>query len=83
MELHWRSVWVSLVIFTVVCMLNRLDISIRHFSIPLALMVLLLAPLPRMLEFLHHEGWRGSRVAEWATNRARRESDVHRNSRLS
>ena len=47
MELHWRCLWVSLVIFTAACMLNRLDISIRHFSIPLAVMILLLAPLPQ------------------------------------
>jgi hypothetical protein len=67
MGLHWRCVWVSLVIFTVACMLNRLDISIRHFSIPLALMILLLAPLPRMLEFLHQEGWSGERAAGWTT----------------
>jgi hypothetical protein len=46
---------------------NRLDISIRHFSIPLALMILLLAPLPRMLEFLRHENWGAARVATWAT----------------
>jgi hypothetical protein len=52
MEMHWRSVWVSLVVFVATCMLNRLDISIRHFSIALALIVLLLAPLPRALELL-------------------------------
>jgi hypothetical protein len=67
MELHWRCLWVSLVIFTVACMLNRLDISIRHFSIPLALMILLLAPLPRMLEHLQSENWGAARVAGWAT----------------
>jgi Dolichyl-phosphate-mannose-protein mannosyltransferase len=67
MELHWRCVWVSLVVFTAACMANRLDISIRHFSIPLALMVLLLAPLPRMLEFLRYENWRAARVGSWAT----------------
>jgi len=67
MQLHWRCVWVSLVIFTAACMLNRLDISIRHFSIPLALMILLLAPLPRMLEFMSDEHWNGARVASWAT----------------
>jgi len=67
MELHWRCLWVSLVIFTVACMLNRLDISIRHFSIPLALMILLLAPLPRMLEHLREENWRAGRVATWVT----------------
>ena len=67
MELHWRCLWVSLVIFTVACMLNRLDISIRHFSIPLALMILLLAPLPRMLEFLRNDNWRGAEFARWTT----------------
>ena len=67
MELHWRCVWVSFVVFTAACMLNRLDISIRHFSTPLALMILLLAPLPRMLEFLRHENWGAARAASWAT----------------
>src|SRR4029077_8842855 len=28
MELHWRAIWVSLVVFVAACMLNRLDISI-------------------------------------------------------
>ena len=67
MELHWRCLWVSLVIFTIACMLNRLDISIRHFSIPLALMILLLAPLPRMLEHLQEENWGPARVGTWVT----------------
>jgi hypothetical protein len=52
MELHWRLVWVSLVVFVAACMLNRLDLSIRHFSVALALCALLLAPLPRLLEAL-------------------------------
>jgi 4-amino-4-deoxy-L-arabinose transferase-like glycosyltransferase len=47
-RLHWRVIWVSLVVFTAVCMLSPLDISIRHFSVPLILLILLLAPLPRM-----------------------------------
>jgi hypothetical protein len=51
-ELHWRCLWVSLVVYTAACLLSRLDISIRHFLIPLVLIVLLLAPLPRMLEYL-------------------------------
>jgi 4-amino-4-deoxy-L-arabinose transferase-like glycosyltransferase len=46
---HWRALWVSLVVFTGFCLLSRLDISIRHFSIPLVLLVLLLAPLPRLV----------------------------------
>jgi 4-amino-4-deoxy-L-arabinose transferase-like glycosyltransferase len=48
--IHWRVLWVSLVVFTGFCLLSRLDISIRHFSIPLVLLVLLLAALPRMVE---------------------------------
>ncbi|MGH9513809.1 MAG: ArnT family glycosyltransferase [Terriglobales bacterium] len=47
---HWRVLWVSLVVFTAVCMLSRLDISIRHFTVPVVLSMLLLAPLPHMLK---------------------------------
>ena len=47
--LHWRALWVSLLVFTGACLLSPLDISIRHFSVPLVLLVMLLAPLPRML----------------------------------
>jgi hypothetical protein len=67
MELHWRCLWVSLVVFTAACMLNRLDISIRHFTIPLALIFLLLAPVPRMLLFLRQERSKGARVATYAS----------------
>jgi hypothetical protein len=52
-ELHWRCLWVSLVVYVVACMLNRLDISIRHFTVALALIILLLSPLPRILRVLH------------------------------
>ena len=48
--LQWRVLWVSLIVFTGTCMLGRLDISNRHFSIPVALLILMVAPLPRMLE---------------------------------
>src|SRR5437660_12110128 len=67
MELHWRAIWVSLVVFVAACMLNRLDISIRHFSVALALSTLLLAPLPRMLESLQRANWRGARAGKWVT----------------
>ena len=67
MELHWRAVWVSLVVFVTACMLNRLDISIRHFSVALAAVTLLLAPLPRMLESLQRSNWRGARAGKWVT----------------
>jgi 4-amino-4-deoxy-L-arabinose transferase-like glycosyltransferase len=52
--IHWRVLWVSLLVFTGFCLLSRLDISIRHFSLPLILLILLLAPLPRMIERLQH-----------------------------
>lgn len=67
MELHWRAVWVSLAVFVAACMLNRLDISIRHFSIALALLILLLAPLPSMLDSLQRSNWRGARASKWVT----------------
>jgi hypothetical protein len=46
---HWRVLWVSLLVFTFFCMISPLDISIRHFSVPMVLLIVLLAPVPRML----------------------------------
>lgn len=46
---HWCTVWVFLVVFTGFCMLSRMTISIRHFTIPILLMILLLAPIPRAI----------------------------------
>jgi hypothetical protein len=66
-ELHWRSIWISLVIYTAACLLSRLDISIRHFTIPLALITLLLAPLPRMLDSLRSTRPILAKVASWST----------------
>jgi len=66
MELHWRCLWVSFVVFTAACLLSRLDLSIRHFTIPLALIILLIAPLPRMLQFLAEGKPRIARVAGFA-----------------
>jgi len=67
MEMHWRAVWVSLAVFVAACMLNRLDLSIRHFSVALALLILLLAPLPSMLDSLQRSNWRGARAGNWVT----------------
>lgn len=67
LELHWRAVWVSLAVFTGACILSRFQISIRHFSVPLALLVLLLAPLPRTLESLRRSGWPAARALGWLT----------------
>src|SRR5262249_28210519 len=46
---HWRAIWISLLVFTGVCMAGTMDISIRHFTVPLALLTFLLAPLPRLI----------------------------------
>jgi hypothetical protein len=53
LELHWRCLWISFLIYAGACMLNRLDSSIRHFTVALALIILLLSPLPMMLRTLH------------------------------
>jgi len=52
LTIHWRVLWVSLIIFIGFCLLSRLDISIRHFTIPLVLLILLLAPLPQLVQRL-------------------------------
>jgi len=61
--IHWRVLWVSLLVFTGFCLLSRLDISIRHFSIPLVLLILLLAPLPKMIERLRYSAPNAARIA--------------------
>jgi len=67
LELHWRAVWVSLAVFTGACILSRMQFSIRHFSVPLALLVLLLAPLPSTLQSLRRAGWPAARAVVWLT----------------
>jgi hypothetical protein len=56
-----------LVIFVTACMLNRLDISIRHFSVALALVILLLAPLPQVLNLLSSSNPPAARFGNWLT----------------
>jgi hypothetical protein len=63
MEAHWRILWVSLIVFTAVCMLSPLDISIRHFSVPIVLLVLLLAPLPSGLRELSRQSGSATALA--------------------
>ena len=60
--LHWRALWVFFLIFTLSCIFSPLTISIRHFSIPIVLMILGLAPLPRMLGLLRENGWGAARA---------------------
>jgi 4-amino-4-deoxy-L-arabinose transferase-like glycosyltransferase len=67
MELHWRALWMFFLVFTAACILSRLDLSIRHFSVPLALLILMLASLPRMITSLQRSGWRMAQGARWIT----------------
>ena len=67
MELHWRAVWVFLLVFTGACMLSRFQFSIRHFSASLVLLILLLAPLPRALHQLRNAGWPAAGAGVWLT----------------
>lgn len=67
MELPWRCIWISLVVYVIACMLNRLDISIRHFTIAIALIILLLAPLPQALRSLRVSAPRISMFGTLAT----------------
>lgn len=46
---HWRVLMIVFFVFLTVCLLSRLNISIRHFMLPIVLLVLMLAPLPRMI----------------------------------
>jgi hypothetical protein len=62
--LHWRALWVALIVLTGACIVSRLDMSIRHFSVPLALLILLLAPLPATLEKLRASRPRTARTLQ-------------------
>jgi len=64
-QLHWRAAWVFLAVFVAFCLMSQLDISVRHFSIPMALMILLLAPLPRAITRLANAGWTLARPLAW------------------
>jgi len=63
LTIHWRVLWVGLVVFTGFCLLSRLDMSIRHFTIPLVLLTLLLAPLPGMTASLRPSNSKTARLA--------------------
>ena len=62
-QLHWRFLWVALSVYAAVCVLSKLDISIRHFTIPIAFSILLVAPLPRLIGSLAIYGPRIPRMA--------------------
>ena len=49
---HWRVLWVALLVFVVFSIVGHFDVSYRHFTIPVVLLTLLLAPVPRLLALL-------------------------------
>jgi len=63
MQFHWRALWTSLLVFVASCMLSPMTISIRHFTVPIVLLILLMAPIPRALSLLQKSGWPFSRFA--------------------
>ncbi|HXY25464.1 MAG TPA: glycosyltransferase family 39 protein [Candidatus Acidoferrum sp.] len=66
MQFHWRAAWVFLLVISGCSLLSRMTISIRHFTIPIVLMILLLALLPRAIARLSENGWRPARPAALA-----------------
>jgi len=65
MEFHWRALWLGIAIVTFACVISPMTISIRHFTVPLALLALLLAPVPRLLYNLRAAGRSWARPAIW------------------
>jgi len=51
-RLQWRVLWVALVVFVFFSVVGHFDVSYRHFTIPLVLLILLLALVPRLLNLL-------------------------------
>ena len=61
--ISWRVIWVALVVFTAACSLSGMTISIRHFTIPIVLLIVMLAPLPRIIQCLASESRLWARTA--------------------
>ena len=66
-RIYWRATWVFLGVFTAFCMISQTTISIRHFTIPMALLILAVAPLPRALAALRESGLRLAGPLSWLT----------------
>ena len=47
--LHWRALCAGFWVFTIVCLLSHITISIRHFGFSIVLLILFLAVVPRMI----------------------------------
>lgn len=60
---HWRVLLVSFFVVCSVCILSHLNMSIRHFLLPIVLLILILAPLPRMISaFRRPWVWRATTI---------------------
>jgi hypothetical protein len=46
---HWRVLMTGFFVYLTICLLSLLNMSIRHFLMPVTLLILMLAPLPRMV----------------------------------
>jgi hypothetical protein len=58
---HWRVLMIGFFVFLSACLASRMDISIRHFMLPIALLILMLAPLPRKIGVLAPRlGWQAA-----------------------
>ncbi|HTZ46722.1 MAG TPA: glycosyltransferase family 39 protein [Verrucomicrobiae bacterium] len=61
MQFYWRAVWTFLLTFFIFCIISPMTISIRHFTIPVMLVILLMAPVPRALDHLRESRWQPDR----------------------
>jgi Dolichyl-phosphate-mannose-protein mannosyltransferase len=66
-RIYWRATWVFLAVFTAFCMISQTTISIRHFTTPMALLIVAIAPLPRAIAGLRGAGFRFARPLGWIT----------------
>jgi hypothetical protein len=46
---HWRVLMTGFSVYLTICLLSLLDLGMRHFLMPAALLILMLAPLPRTI----------------------------------
>ena len=52
--LHWRFWWVTAVVYSAICVMSRLEVSIRHFAIPIVMSIVMLAILPNLIARFSH-----------------------------
>jgi hypothetical protein len=55
MQVHWRMLWVTAAVFGGLCILSHYNRDFRHFSFPVALLIVLLAALPDRLRRLRRK----------------------------